>query len=412
MQTLAQIDLVFAEERLAVELPDQSLIGASREPPAPALADPVAAVRAALEAPLGFPPLRQALTPDDHVAVVVDEHLPRLADLLAPVLDYLFRAGIQPEAVTLLCPPSTSSQGWLDDLADDFQEVHVEVHDPSNRRQLSYLAMTRQGRRLYVNRTAVDADQLVVLTGRGYDPLLGYSGAEGALYPALCDDATRQELFERLSMAAPGDRSWPLLREAAEVTWLLGVPFFIQVIEGTGDDIAHVVTGVAETSAEGQRLLDARWRVTVPHLADLVVAGLGGDPARQDFADLARALAAAARVVKPDGRIILLSRCRPSLNAGGELLRQAESPQQAHDLLRQHRPADMPAAFQWAHAVQRARTYLLSGLPPETAEELFTFPLDHPGQVQRLLDTGGSCLFLPDAHKTLALPEDLVSGQS
>ena len=38
---------------------------------------------------------------------------------------------------------------------------------------------------------------------------------------------------------------------------------------------------------------------------------------------------------------------------------------------------------------------------PDTAEELFATPLDHPGQAQRLLDAEGGCLILPDAHKVL-----------
>jgi hypothetical protein len=44
---------------------------------------------------------------------------------------------------------------------------------------------------------------------------------------------------------------------------------------------------------------------------------------------------------------------------------------------------------------------LLSGLPSETAEGLFTTPIEHARQVQRLIDAGGSCLILPEAHKLL-----------
>jgi hypothetical protein len=86
-----------------------------------------------------------------------------------------------------------------------------------------------------------------------------------------------------------------------------------------------------------------------------------------------------------------------------ELVRQAEDPEQALALLRRQTPSDMAAAFQWARTAQQASIYLLSGLPPETAEELFTTPLNHPGQVQRLLDGAGSYLFLADAHKALAV---------
>jgi hypothetical protein len=156
-------------------------------------------------------------------------------------------------------------------------------------------------------------------------------------------------------------------------------------------------------SGEGQRLLDARWRQTVVQPADTVLASLSGNPARHDFAALARALACAARVVQPNGRIVLLSQTAPTLGAGADLLRQADDPRRALDLLRQNNPPDRAAAFQWASAAERAQIYLLSGLPGEIVEGLFAIPLEHAGQVQRLLETEGTCLFLEDAHKALAV---------
>src|SRR5262249_8927796 len=148
-----------------------------------------------------------------------------------------------------------------------------------------------------------------------------------ALYPALSDEATLQDYWKHLSMKAPGATPWPLRKEASEVAWLLGAPFLVQVIEGAGAEVAHVLGGPGATSAAGQRLLDARWRVEVEAAADVVVAGVGGDPAGHRFADLARALACAARVVKPGGRIALLSGGGPALGAGADLLRQAEDPE-------------------------------------------------------------------------------------
>jgi hypothetical protein len=63
----------------------------------------------------------------------------------------------------------------------------------------------------------------------------------------------------------------------------------------------------------------------------------------------------------------------------------------------------MVPALRWASATAAARVYLLSGLPGETVEELSATPLEDAGQVQRLIDAGGSCLFLGDAHKALAV---------
>lgn len=390
-------EITYGLERLEIEVPAENLVAPHRRPPDPALADPAAAVAAALETPFGFPALRRALTPDDHVTVVVDERLPQLARLLTPILEHLAGAGVRPEAVTLLCAVS-SAQSWVDDLPDAFEDVQVEVHDPTDRKHLAYLATTKQGKRIYLNRSAVDADQLVVLTRRSYDPLRGYTGAESALYPALGDEAALQEAKAHQSPGAPATPR----REAAEVAWLLGAPFFVQVIEGSDSEVVHVLGGPLESGAEGQRLLDARWRVEVDDPVDTVVAGVGGDPARHTFADLAAALASAARVVKPGGRIVLLSGSAPALGEAAELLRQAEEPHQALDLLKRQKPADWVAAYQWGAAAQQAKLYLLSGLAEEVAEELFAVPLDHAGQVQRLVG-GGTFLFLPDAHKTLAV---------
>ena len=393
-------DIAYGLAHLELDIEDARVVPARRQPHGPPLADPVAAVAAALEEPLGFPALRRALTPDDHVAVVVDEQVPMLPRLLTPILAHLTRADVRPEAITLLCP-SSSSQAWVDELPDEFQDVRTEVHDPTNRKRLSYLATTRHGHRIYMNRTLVDADQSVVLTRRGYDPVLGYAGAEGTLYPALSDAETLQKSWERPTLAAPGAAPWPLRQAATEVAWLLGVPFLVQVIEGAGADVAHVVGGPVEASREGQRLLDARWRVEVERPADTVVVGVSGEPSGPCFGELARALACAARVVKRGGRIVLLSGGVPELGAAAELLRRAEDPEAALDQVRQQPSAEGVAVFQWASAAQQATVYLLSGLPGDTAEELFTVPLDHAGQVQRLL-RNGSCLFLADAPKTMA----------
>jgi nickel-dependent lactate racemase len=399
-----RVGVAYGTQRLDLDVPEQSLVGVRRTDPAPDLADAAAAVRRALEEPLGFPALRRALTPDDHVAVVVDERLPQLPVLLTAVLEHVTGAGVRPEAVTLVCLPPSSGQPWVEDLPDAFQEVRVEVHDPAERRRLAYLATTRHGRRVYLNRTAVDADQVVVLTRRGYDALLGYSGVAGALFPALSDEATRQEARQRLSMADPRAGSWPLRREAQEVAWLLGAPFFLQVVEGAGAGLAHVLGGLADTGDEGRRLLDARWRVEVDRPADVVVAGVGGDPARHDFADLARAAACAARVVRPNGCIVLLTADDPPLGEAAALLRQTGDAGQALLALRgQARAADQEAAFQWASAAEQARLYLLSRLPAETVEDLFATPVEHADQVQRLLGEGRACLVLPDAHKSLAV---------
>ncbi len=189
-----RVGLDWGRQHLEVDVAAENLVAVRRSPVAAPLPDPSAAVRNALESPFDFPPLRRALTPDDQIAIVVDERVPQLPRLLVPLLDHIRSAGVSAGAITLVCVPPSSGQPWLEQLPDAFQDVRIEVHQPADRRKLAYLATTRQGRRIYLNRSAVDADQLVLLTRRTYDPLLGYAGAECALYPGLSDEATQRDV--------------------------------------------------------------------------------------------------------------------------------------------------------------------------------------------------------------------------
>ncbi len=400
-----RITIGYGLERQEYEVAEGKLVGDVRAA-SPDLAKRAAAVRDALEAPFRFPALRRALTPDDHVTVVLDESLSNLTDALIPVLEHVTEAGVAPANITLLTAPPASNQPWIEALPEVFEEVHVEVHDPADRKRLAYLATMRDGKRLYLNRTLVDADQLVVVSARRYDALLGRGGAEGAIYPALSDTATLAEMPERLTLAAPGAEPSATHQEAVETGWLLGAPFFVQVIEGAGTGWSRVVAGAAEASIEADRQLDARWRVPVARLAELVVVTLTGDPAQHTFADWAAAVAAGARVAEPGGRIVLLARGQPAFGPAAELLRNIDEPERVLKHFRREPTLEMLPALQWATAAGRARLYVLSGLPDEGVEELFATPLQHAAQVQKLLDNSGSCVFLEDAHRALAVVEE------
>jgi nickel-dependent lactate racemase len=404
-ERIMQVTVNFGRSRIELEAISSRVIGGAR-PPDPGVADPPAAVRAALEAPFEYPALRRALTPDDHVTVVVDERLPGLAYLLVPILEHLTRAGVAAHAVAILVPPSTTGQRWIDDLPDEFQEARVEVHDPTNRKRLRYLATTRGGRRLYLNQHVVDADQVVVLSGRRYDPVTGCSGAEGAIFPDLADAETRTELGSNGRLIVPDDEPWPAMKEAIETSWLLGAPFFVQIIEGSGDGVAAVVAGTTEASVEGRSRLDSRWLQRIPGAADVVVASVSGDPARHTFDDLAAAAACAARVVRPGGRIVLLSEVAAAPGPAFDLLRGVDDPGELASRLGPNPEVEQLPVARWAIAADHARLTVLSKINPEAVEELSATPLQDAGQTQRFLDAGGTCLFLDDAHKALATLAD------
>ncbi|HJZ56954.1 MAG TPA: lactate racemase domain-containing protein, partial [Gemmataceae bacterium] len=353
------------------------------------------------EAPFGFEPLRRAVTPDDHVTVVLDDTLPHAAELLAGVLDHLRTAGIEPAAVIVVTPPG-SAQTWIDELPDEFADVTAETHDPADHKKLAYLASTKAGRRLYLNRTLVEADFVILLTGRDSDPLTGYAGAEAAIFPALADEEVRTSFAGQFSKDAPAAEPGPVRTEAAEAAWLLGTPFLVQVIPGAGDSVQAVVAGLLESGAEGIRQQDARWRSSVAGRPDTVIAAVSGAPGRATFLDFAKAAACAARVVAPGGRIAVLSEAAPPLGEGAETLRRSDDPKMAAKALTREKPDDWAACFLWGFAAKTASSlFLASGYPDEVTEDLFATPLRGASEVQRLIDAGERVLVIPDAHRSM-----------
>jgi hypothetical protein len=379
-------------ERLTLEVDDARCIGAFPSPPA--LADPADAVRHALDAPLEYPALRRALTPDDRVAVVLDESLPDLARLLAPVLEHVASAGVSLAGVVLVCAAGDGKHAWIDDLPDELGDVHLEDHDPKDKKKLAYMATTQSGRRIYLNRTVVEADQVIVLTGRRFDPVLGHAGGETSIFPVLADEETRYETMKLAPKA--------IFAEATEVAWLFGQPFHVQLIHSGGDGIAEVIAGARDATQRGRERLDAGWSARVPHHADTVVVSVGGDPARHTFGDLARAAYTASKVVQPDGRIVILSDAAPPVAPGLERLARGEEPEDVLNSLRKANRAEFLPAVHWLRAMTRARLSLWSRLPAAVVEDLGATPLEEVAQVQRLVSASKGVVFLEDGHRRRA----------
>lgn len=347
----------------------------------------------ALESPFGFESMRRAMTPDDRVVIVVDDALPHLAELLAGVLEHVVSAGVKPDAVTLLLAPPAHNQGFIDDLPDEFADVKVEIHNPDDENRLAYLATTVAGRRVYLNRTLVEFEFAIFLTGRRFDPVSGFAGAANAIFPALSNAATRAEFQGQPPVENPfAERSERT--EAEEITWLLGMPFLVQVIEGQGDSIHAVVAGMKESAMEGVRVQRERWIATASGRAELVIASAnGGEDA------LANALANAGRIVAAHGRIVLLADVPIRFGEAFGILRGSSDAATAAKTILREKPEGTAAAVLWAFAARAAKLMLGPDWKPSLAEEFFATEIRSPRELEKAIALAKSVAVLPDAHK-------------
>lgn len=395
--------------RLALDVPADRLVASCGLPASPPLADVAQATAASLAAPLDYPPLPQLVVPGDKVCVALADGVPQAAAVVRVVIDRLLAAGVPPHDITLIRGSAASLPGATDGPAGVFEaggaKVHVLTHDPADRKRLSYLAASVEGKPIYMNRALADADLVIPIGCQRLDAALGYFGLNSGLFPTFSDAKNLERYRAPLTAQSPVQLR-RMRQEADQVSWLLGVHFLVQVVPAGDDGVLAVLAG--RTSAvdrvASERCLDA-WKSSVPWRASLVVAALSGPASEQTWLNFARAMAAALRVVEEGGVIAVCSDLQEAAGPAVRWLASTESPDTALREIVRERPVDALAAAQLVDAVSRSRVYLLSGLPPGVVEDLGLTPIDGAEQLQRLAAQQPSWILLANAQYAIAMPE-------
>lgn len=395
-----QASVAFQDEQLELELAGEALLGSWPGPGGLAPDDVATMVRDALEAPLDYPPVRQLVVPGDRLTLALDPALPAARTVLKPLLEILAESGVELSDMTLVVPPGRRSRH---DLGLP-PEVALAVHDPADSSRVAYLAATKEGRRIYLNRHLTDADVALPLGLLGCDPLLGYRGPWSVLFPGLSDAGTQASLRRSLP-DDPWNRPSPRahLDEPLEVSWLLGTQFHLGIVPGrTG--IAEVVGGLAESVRDrGIAAVERLWSFRSPEAADCVVVGIGGPGEPCGLDELVEGLVTGARLVNHGGRIVALSRAQGCPGPSLQRLMSLEDMKQAPAALKAHDDdADSVAGRRLARVLSWADVYLLSGLDRQVVEDLSMVHLERPDEARRLVARSNSCIVVNRAELTRA----------
>lgn len=358
----------------------------------------------ALEHPVDFPPLKQALVPGDRVCLAVAADTPQAPAVIAGICRVLAAGEVRPADVTLLVAEMDESggAGLLAELPDDFREhVRVRTHDPADERVCGYLASSVSGERIYLARDLLTADVVISVGSIGYDALMGYRGTSSVFYPGLSsDDAAQRAIGQGHRELRPEDVR-PLRQLVDEIGWLLGTQFTVQVLPAAGDGVWQVIAGLNESvQRRGNELLDEKWRIRLESRADIVVAAIDAGAGGHRWEDVAAALSTARDLVARGGKIVLLTELDEPPGEGLQILRQCLDSREAIRPLRERAPDDLLIATRLAEAVDWADVYLLSRLDSDLVEDLFLTPLESTAEVERLLSGEGTCVFINSAQHT------------
>jgi nickel-dependent lactate racemase len=343
-----RVKLAYGRTGLWVELPDSNVT--VLEPVyIPGLADERAALERALRQPLGTPPLAELVRPGDTVAIVFsDLTRPTPNDrLLPPLLAELGR--VPCERITLidglgLHRPNTGPElrHMLGHAIVD--RYRVVQHDAWDRAALVSCGRTRFGREVWVNRAYAEAS-VRILTGF-IEPhfFAGFSGGPKAVLPGVAGGDLIMGNHSGQMLDHP-NATWgvtegnPVWEEMLEAALLTQPTFLLNVTLNRERAITGVYAGEMQAAHRaGTEAVRQTAMRAVDEPFDIVITSNSGYPLDLNLYQAVKGMAAAARVVREGGSIVIAAECWDGLPEHGgykDILRMADSPKALLELLRQ-----------------------------------------------------------------------------
>jgi len=337
-----RIDLAYGKTGLPLELDDSLDVTVVEPAFVPALADPAAAVRAALEAPIASAPLRDLVRPGLRVGVVFSD-ITRPAPnplLLGAVLEVLDAVpGVEVTLFNALGTHRPNTEAELRGMVGDaiFESRRIVQNDTFDPSTQVRVGVTSKGHETWLNAELMRCD-VKVLTGF-IEPHLfaGFSGGGKAIMPGLAGQRTVLGNHDAGMVGHPKaiwgiTRGNPIWEEVREVAGQAGRLFLLNVTLNREKAVTGVFAGDLDMAhAAGCEFVKRSAMVAVPRPFDIVVTTNSGYPLDLNLYQSVKGMRAADQIVRPGGAIVIATRCSdgiPEHGLYGRILRGSRDPRE------------------------------------------------------------------------------------
>lgn len=377
------VTLAYGDTQLRMTLPAGRFTTVAAAP-LPAIADPAAALRAGLAAPIASAPLAACVRLRDRATIVVSDgtRATGVRALLPTLLAELDRAGIPNARVRVLFAlgihrPQTDAERAAIVGPEVAARIALADHDCDDDARHAPLGGDA-GADVRLDRQVLDGDLVIVTGAVGFHYLAGFGGGRKALVPGVAARAS-VEAFHRRSLAddpaagrhcaaAPGVRDGnPLDAFATAAAARVPRSFLVNTILVPGGGIGAIVAGdLVAAFARGCDLYRTGFTVPLAERRPVVVVSAGGAPRDGDLVQAQKAIAAGAAALAPGGMMLVVARCGEGAGQA-ELTRWFDHPDRTSHLRALHARFSVPGQTALAlreHAAG-ADVHLHSALPPE-----------------------------------------------
>jgi lactate racemase len=325
-----RVELAYGRDGTTVEVPDGAEVIAPVEEPG--LDDEAASIVAALRHPLLGGSLQDLIDGSERVAVVFPDLTRPMPNrtVLPPLLAELARAGVPNDHITLLCATGTHRQATASEMEElvgpeIVARYTIVDHDGTSDAHVAVGAV--DGTEVLLQREYVEAD-LRIVTGF-VEPhfFAGFSGGPKAVCPGLAANTTILEAHHPRRIADA--RATFVTREGNPVhdfvraAVALAPPHLsLDVAINRARQVTAVFAGplpAAHDAACAHVQSAAVRAVETPF--DLVVSTNGGYPLDRNLYQAVKGMAAAERIVRRGGIIVMAAACEDGVPAGGAFAR-------------------------------------------------------------------------------------------
>ncbi len=292
------------------------------------MADVDAALGHALDHPIGTKPLVELAAGKRTAAISVCD-ITRPAPnrvTLPPLLKRLHSAGIPVEGITILIATGLHRAATDDEIRtilgpDIAGRYRVVNHDAKVFSDHRALGSTARGTPVYIDKRFVDADLRITLGFIEQHLMLGFSGGRKLVVPGVAAQETIKVIhsprFMREPMATEGSiEDNPLHAELLEIAGMAGHDFMLDVTLTQQREISGVFAGdPVKAHAAGVAFVRATSIAPLAGLADAAITTSAGYPLDLTFYQILKGITAAAHVVKPGGKILILGECAEGIGS-------------------------------------------------------------------------------------------------
>jgi nickel-dependent lactate racemase len=324
-----QVELSYGRGVLPVRLPDDAEVTIVRKPAMPVVADPDAAVRAALADPIAAQPLAVEARGKSSACILINDITRPVPNrlLLRPIVSTLLEAGLAAERIVVLVAtglhrPNLGAE--LEELVGDpwvLSTVRVENHVARDDAAHVDLGPTAAGTPVKLDRRFVGAE-LRIVTGL-VEPhfMAGWSGGRKVIAPGIAHRDTITTFHNARFMGDPRAANCvldgnPLHREQLAILEKVGRVLAVNTVIDERRALSYVSYG--ECVASHLRAVDVMRRfATVPvgRRFRTVVTSAAGYPLDKTYYQTVKGMVAPIDILEPGGTLIVASECSEGMGS-------------------------------------------------------------------------------------------------